>query len=581
MPLKTRRRFHLSLGVGLLLVAFAGCKGPASVADLPPYPEQFQRAWFGAMSDLAKGDLEAAHAGFMECLGLEPDEPSVPFQLGKIELEQGKPGDALAHFNAALEGQPGDLWIREYRGRAALETGDVGTALKDAELIVKARAGDLERAFGWIDRFLQFRETAGALQLCDAYESVSGPDVDVAMQRLMILDWLGDEAGFEDALQAALNAHPDEPEFQLEQAALLQESGDIQGALLILERLHAEEPDDGYVALELARLLTAAADMAPETADDRTDQAIELLRIAIGSGDVPVEEKMDILVGYLMLAGMTDEWHAVTAELIELAQEAHPDEVKFAQMQADLAYERGDLLGTYDALERALAIDPGDREVWRDAVAVCAELEHWAQMAAWGAQAIERFPLDAELHLLAAMGASQTQDLPTALTLLKRGAPLAASTPLLKARFKATEGDVLHDLGRDEEAAVAYEASLALHPDDPFVLNNHAYYLALRGAELERALACAERANALMPGTPSFLDTEAWVLHMLGRNEDALDAIESAMIAGASNDPEVLEHKADILRALGRDVEAVEAYEQAIEAGADADRIITKMDGLP
>lgn len=533
------------------------------------------------MSDLAKGDLDAAHSGFMECLGLEPDEPSVPFQLGKIELEQGKPGDALAHFNAALEGLPEDLWVREFRGRAALEVGDVATALKDAELIVKARSGDLERAFGWIDRFLQFRETAGALTLCDTYESVSGPDVDVAMQRLMILDWLGNATDFEDALLAAMADHPDEPEFRLEQASMLEERGDIYGALAILEGLYAEEPDDGFVALELARVLTAVANLTPETANNRTDQAIDLLRIAIGSSDVAVEEKLDILVGYLMLAGMTDEWHEVTAELIELAQEAHPDEVKFAQMQADLAYERGDLPATYEALERALAIDPGDREVWRDAVAVCAELERWAQMAAWGAQAIERFPLDAELHLLAAMGASQTPDLPTALTLLRRGAPLAASNPLLKARFKATEGDVLHDLGRDEEAAQAYEASLALQPDDPFVLNNHAYYLALRGAELERALECAERANALMPGTPSFLDTEAWVLHRMGRHDEALDAVESAMTAGASRDPEVLEHKADILRALGRDAEAAETYEQAIEAGADAERITTKMDGLP
>ena len=84
-----------------------------------------------------------------------------------------------------------------------------------------------------------------------------------------------------------------------------------------------------------------------------------------------------------------------------------------------------------------------------------------------------------------------------------------------------------------------------------------------------------------MPGTPSFLDTEAWVLHVLGRNAEALDAIESAMAAGASQDPEVLEHKADILRALGREEEAQETYKTAIEAGGDAERILTKMDGLP
>lgn len=570
----------LTWALMLSVVFVQGCKGPASLADLPPYPEDYQRAWFAAMQNLGKGDLEQAREGFVACLGMAPDEPSVRFQLGKIDLELGKPADARVHFDAALDLLPEDLWIREFRGRAALEAGDPSTALADARIVVEERAGDLERAFGWIDLFLQSRSIEAALTLCDLYEEVSGPDVDIAVQRLMVLEWLEDDERFEEALAQAIGDHPDEPEFRLQEAHVLESKGDIEGATAILESLHTADPSDGWVALELARMLTAMADASTDS-KAMTDRAMDLLRIAMGSGEVTAAEKLDVLVGYLMLASMTDAWHEVTAELIGIASDAHPDEVKFAQMRADLCYERGDLSGTLRALEQALSIDPGNREVWRDALALHAELEQWPEMSARGMQAVERFPVDAELHLLAAMGASQTKALDQALQLLRRGAPLAAANPLLKARFKSSEGDVLHDLGDDVAAAAAYEASLALQPDDPFVLNNHAYYLALRGADLERALDCSRRANSLMPGTASFLDTEAWVLHVMGQHAEALARIEAAMAAGAAGDPEVLEHKGDILRALGRQDEAAEVYRKAIESGADAEEMLQKIDPRP
>jgi Flp pilus assembly protein TadD len=135
-------------------------------------------------------------------------------------------------------------------------------------------------------------------------------------------------------------------------------------------------------------------------------------------------------------------------------------------------------------------------------------------------------------------------------------------------------------MGRDEAAAEAFEASLALVPDDAFVLNNHAYYLALSGLRLDRALECARRANELMPGTPSFLDTEAWVLHVSSEHAAALERIEAAMAAGAANDAEVREHEGDIRAALGDAEGARAAYLKAIELGGDAESLNLKINGL-
>lgn len=567
----------------LILIGASACQGPSDLTQLPPYPEEFQRAWFGAMNDVSKGDLEPAYTGFLACLALEPEDVSVLFQLGKIELQQGKPQDALIHFNAALEQQPSeDLWMMDFRGLAALESGNLDLARKDALHIIQSRPGDIERAFGWIDRFLQIREVTTALELCDAYEAVSGADVEIAMQRLMILEWLGDMDAIQAALEAALKAHPDETEFQMQQANWMMEQGQFAAALQRWEVLHEQDPENGFVALEYARWLTSLADHPDfrHNSQTMTAQAIDLLHVAMASESVKAEEKTEILVGYLMLSNLNPEWEKVASELIDLAATAHPNDEKFLQMKADLAYQMGDLQGTFNALEAALQVNPGEREVWRDAAAVSAELQDWQGMAQFGGQAIERFPLDAELHLLAAIGELQLDRASKALELLKRSVPLAAGNPELKARIQSHIGDAQHALGQDDLAAEAYEASLAIQPDEPFVLNNHAYHLAVQAKNLERALFCAQRANELMPDMPSFLDTEGWVLYQMGRHQEALIRIQLALEAGAMEDPEVWIHKGDICHALGQTEEAQLAYERAIEAGAPSDELLEKIESL-
>jgi tetratricopeptide (TPR) repeat protein len=572
----------IALFVAMLGFAVVGCKGPEDLASLPPYPETYQRSWFGAMNDLAKGDLESARAGFLECEAVAPGDPSVAFQLGKIALEEGKPADAITHFNAALEGDPENLWIRDFRGQARLQIGDSKGGFSDAEAIVRSRPGDIERFFGWVDRLLTLRAVEEAIALCDTYESVSGPDVDVALQRLMLLEWMGDLEAYEKAIDAAMATHPDAPEFLFERAVLLESKGELVAAAEALEALLEEVPDDGLAALELARVLTSLANSVtdPTRASTFTDGALYWLQVAMLSEDVSVEEKVDILAKYLVIGSLSDEWNATTSDLIHRAISAHPDQIILYQLWADHAYGTGNMPDAMVALEQGLAVDPGAREVWRDAVALCAELGRYPRMYDLSAQALERFPLDAELYLLGVLAAEEVGEFEQGLEWVKRGAPLAGVNKPLKARFRSTEGSLLHAMGRDEAAAEAFEASLALVPDDAFVLNNHAYYLALSGLRLDRALECAQRANELMPGTPSFLDTEAWVLHVSGEHAAALERIEAAMAAGGANDAEVWEHEGDIRAALGDAEGARAAYLKAIELGGDAESLNLKINGL-
>jgi tetratricopeptide (TPR) repeat protein len=154
------------------------------------------------------------------------------------------------------------------------------------------------------------------------------------------------------------------------------------------------------------------------------------------------------------------------------------------------------------------------------------------------------------------------------------------------------QAQVLQSMGRNEEAAAAYERVVAAAPDDWEIWNNLASVrwaagdsegalAALRRAaalrpdlapvqanlgsvlaaagELEEALGAYERALALAPGEPRLVLTTAKLLRELGRSEGALQ-----FLSGAPGDPEVEIERGRNLSALRRLDEAERAYRSAL-----------------
>jgi tetratricopeptide (TPR) repeat protein len=94
------------------------------------------------------------------------------------------------------------------------------------------------------------------------------------------------------------------------------------------------------------------------------------------------------------------------------------------------------------------------------------------------------------------------------------------------------------------------------------VLNNYAYYLALRKEQLPKAAQMAKRANELQPKNASFEDTYSWVLFKMANYEQALIWIELALAHTESPTPTLMEHYGDILYFLTRKEAAVQAIEK-------------------
>jgi tetratricopeptide (TPR) repeat protein len=136
-------------------------------------------------------------------------------------------------------------------------------------------------------------------------------------------------------------------------------------------------------------------------------------------------------------------------------------------------------------------------------------------------------------------------------------------------------GDCYHDLKDIKSSDEAYDKALTYNADNAFTLNNFAYYLSLRGEQLDKAAKMSKRSTELQPGNASFEDTYAWILFRQKDYAGAKTWIEKALTDDKDKSATKLEHYGDILFYLGKADDAVENWKKAKDKG-DASPVLER-----
>jgi tetratricopeptide (TPR) repeat protein len=205
------------------------------------------------------------------------------------------------------------------------------------------------------------------------------------------------------------------------------------------------------------------------------------------------------------------------------------------------------------------------------------QLEKYDHLRDFSASAIELFPEQAMPFLFSGLANLQLKNYEDALVSFRRGQRLVVNNDELESQFYMYMGDTYHALKNAEESDKAYDRSLELKYDNPYVLNNYAYYLSVRNTNLYKAEVMAKKAVELDPVNASFQDTYGWVLYRLGRFDEAKTWVAKALEEKGGPSAEVMEHYGDILFHLGEIGKAVEYWEKAKAKGPGSEFLQKKI----
>lgn len=571
------------LGV-VLLLSVVGCKSSKDTAEgrtgkgghemepeqvNPRVDTRFQEAFFQAQLEKAKGNYQKAYNLFQECLRMEPKNPVIHYELGRLEMGLFEnPDKAVIHAKEAVEGDRNNPWYQRLLGDTYMAMYKFDLAYKAYREVQRLNPDDPDAPYMQANALLSAGKTQEAIAIYDQLEKETGPYEELSIQKHQLYLHINQpqKAGLE--LEKLARAYPDEPRYLGMAAQFYQKMGMADKAKAAMEELLKAGTGNGQVHFQLSEMYAAAG-------DDK--KSFDEMKLAFGSTDVSIDQKIAVMLRYFSLTERDPKYLPPAFELLKIVEQVHPEEAKAYSMYGDFLYRDGKSVEALKKYRKAAELDPSRQLVWEQILIVEGEVGDFDNMLTDSQAAIELFPALPQFYLFNGIAHQQKGNYNAAIDAYKMGRELVIDNDDLLMRFHSYLGELYHKTGKYDLSDEAYDKALKLDPNNVFVLNNYAYYLSLRKVKLEKAAQMAKQANELAPNQASFEDTYAWVLFQQGKYNEALQWIQKAVVHGNASG-ELLEHYGDILFKLG-DVEgALQQWKQAKIKGGTTNTIDRKIE---
>lgn len=313
---------------------------------------------------------------------------------------------------------------------------------------------------------------------------------------------------------------------------------------------------------------------------ENATRVFELEERIISDDRIPEAEKISRVANYTNAGQVYRDNYFKVGRLIHKLSNDYPTNRDVVALQTKHLFFGAQEREAFDYIHRRLEDDNVTADDYILAIQLDEVMEEGLQYITDLDRAVELFPENIYIVSLAAYMHTKFGAYDSATKLL-RWALKYSENDEDRSSLWCTIGDIYHEQGRDKKAFKAYDKSLDLNPENSLALNNYAYFLAISGGSLDKALAMAKLAMVLEKSSNyNTLDTYAWILHLMGRNEEAKKYMSQALSLNSQQSSTLLMHYADILWALGEKFMADIYWKKAVEMGCDKEELDAHIEAL-
>jgi len=520
-----------------------------------------------ANSEKLLGNYDAARDLFLKCLEYDEDDAASMYELARIARIKNLSLEALEWAEKAVNTDPDNVWYMKLLSELYQENMQFDKSIVVMEKLVDLHPNNLEYLYDLALSQLLVGNYEKSIDVYDVIEEQIGVTEEISVQKQKI--WMRMEKPKKAIMEIErlCEAWPEETRYKSILAELYMSNGMEEKALKTYLEIIEADPDDAYIQVSLSDYYRKQGEF---------EKSFEHLKIGFANPYLSIDAKIQILLTYFTEMTFFEKYMEDAFELADILVATHPDEPKAYSIRADLYYQAEEWSKARESLRTVISLDSSKYMVWEQLLFTDSNLQDFEALQDDSRRVIELFPQQPLPYLFAAVASYNFADHEQMIKDLERGIKFVVRNDLLLAEFYNYLGDAYHQVGEDEKAFEAYESSLKIKPDNSIVLNNYAYYLSLKGQELEKARAMAKKATELDPENDSNQDTYGWVLYKLGEYEEALEWIGKAIENHKTDNAEVLEHYGDVLYKLGRKDEAREYWKRAQKAGEGGSEFLEK-----
>jgi tetratricopeptide (TPR) repeat protein len=559
---------RILVGTALLLVTL-GLRAAQPSALLP---QSAKTAGPDQQLAAAEQKHDEAMAHYMEGLRLEDD---------------GRMREALGHYLKALQGT-GNAGLTEHVAQLAADYGSLDEGLKLLESAAKAPNATAE-TYAAYTRFcathsVEHPELASTAEKVSEEALTRFPRDPVAYDNAARFQLAaGNRAKAEQVMEQALKQTSSDPQYWLDTGRVAQEVWPLADS-----DKHAEHLRKINAFFEKAEKLAQDSAIEPASlvvADyylfsNQLDHSAAICdRLVKRSGSYDARKRLWRL--YEAMEKPDDSLKA-----LEDLVKAFPNDVEHRELLAKNYVEKRDYDKALVQYQAALQAGGGALQDYLRICILLHDLKQPDKYLQFTQRTVQLFPGEPRALYHEALAQNQNKNYVESARLFEEAEKLAQTRApdLLSDGFHFVHGVALERSGRYDDAAIQFEKSIQLTPnDDPHraasAMNYLGYMWLERGEHLDKAEELIRKANEYEPDNAAYMDSLGWLHFKTGKVEQALTELldaEKKLKEVEPDDAEILDHIAQAYEKSGQRSKAEEYWRRVVNLKPPDEKLLKR-----
>lgn len=529
---------------------------------------EFEYLYIEGLKQKMLGNAEMAIQYFNNCVEINPQSAASLYELANIYASKGELVTAKLLLQKATQINPNNRWYKILLAQIYQNSNQYSEASEIYTELIKQEPDNIDFLYMNAILLSTSGDTDKAIKAYNDLEKNMGYNEQIALSRQNIYRQAGKNKEAYAEIEKLIEYAPEVPEYYGILADMYKEDGNLKKALEYYDKVIEIDPSNGFVNFSLATLYIQNNDI---------EKGYKYARKGFSNKNVELETKIQL---YLMLSTAPVEMKISDEQLEDLIKtvlKIHPEDARSYGIMADFLMKRERTSEARDYMQQAIETDPNSYMLWEQLLITENQLSDFESMAANSQKAMQLFPTQPMLYLLNAVSNIQLKNYQQALSSLDNGQIYVVDNKQLNAQFDLYRAETFYNLDKSDKAFDAFEEVIKNDPENYMALNNYAYYLSVRGEQLEKAELMSSKVIQANPDNPTYLDTHAWVLFMKGEYRLAKFYMENAIKNGGNSSEVVVEHYGDILFMLNDIDKAMEQWQKSLEMGNTSETLKKKI----
>lgn len=534
---------------------------PLTYADSLMVKDLFFKALIAKTSENQKD----AEDFFSKIIQIDPANDASLYELANLKKLKNDYPQAQQLLEKAVSVKPDNEWYWAALADCDEKNNDFAKLENVFSELIRINPDKPEYYFDAANAFFYQKKYDEALQVYDKLETLTGPTDDLLANKQKIYLKQGNVDLAARQLEKMIADNPLQTKYYLFLAELYSANNFGDKALKVLQTAEKLKIGNGLVHLALADIYR----------DKKGYEAsYNELTLAFAIPDVDIDQKIKIILGYLPRFPDPNA-KASALELSRILVGAHPGDAKAYAVYGDMLVQNDKLKDAKDMYQKSIALNNQVYAVQEQLVRIELGGNDLDGAIRDGENSLSFFPNQAWMNYLVGVAWLQKKDNNKAIGYIKNATTLEFQDKDLLSQSYSALGDCYHNIKDNVNSDNAYDKALTYNAGNVYTLNNFAYYLSLRGEQLDKAAAMSKQSNELQPANASFEDTYAWILFKQKDYNGAKLWMEKALADDKTNSAVKSEHYGDIMFYLGDINTAVENWKKA-KANGDQSPVLER-----